>query len=61
MRHFPDIEKAKDKVMVIFVCEGNPKLVDLEESITREKSEECSFRQHPFTGCQLVIRLIFFH
>jgi alkyldihydroxyacetonephosphate synthase len=38
-RHFPKIENAKDKVMVIFVCEGNEKLVDLEESITREKSE----------------------
>ncbi|UCC19785.1 MAG: FAD-binding oxidoreductase [Promethearchaeota archaeon] len=42
MRHFPDIENAKDKVMVIFVCEGNKKLVDLEESITREKSEKNS-------------------
>ncbi len=41
-RHFPDIDKAKDKVMVIFVCEGNEKLVDLEESITREKSENNS-------------------
>ncbi|MFW9782055.1 MAG: FAD-binding oxidoreductase [Candidatus Heimdallarchaeota archaeon] len=38
-RHFPDIDKAKDKVMIIFICEGNPKLVDLEESITREKCE----------------------
>ena len=38
-RHFPDVEQAKDKVMVIFVCEGNSKLVDLEESITREKCE----------------------
>ncbi|MFX1298633.1 MAG: FAD-binding oxidoreductase [Promethearchaeota archaeon] len=38
-RHFPDVEQAKDKVMVIFVCEGIPKLVDLEESITREKCE----------------------
>jgi len=42
MRHFPDIENAKDKVMVIFVCEGNVKLVDLEESITKRKSEENS-------------------
>jgi len=42
MRHFPDIENAKDKVMAIFVCEGNPNLVDLEESITREKSEKNS-------------------
>ena len=41
-RHFPDIDNAKDKVMVIFVCEGNEKLVDLEESITREKSENNS-------------------
>ncbi|MBY8990366.1 MAG: FAD-binding oxidoreductase [Candidatus Lokiarchaeota archaeon] len=38
-RHFPDNIKAKDKVMTIFVCEGNSKLVDLEESITREKCE----------------------
>ena len=35
-RHFPDVENAKDKIMVIFVCEGNSKLVDLEVSITRE-------------------------
>jgi len=35
-RHFPDVENAKDKLMVIFVCEGNSKLVNLEESITRE-------------------------
>lgn len=42
MRHFPDIDKAKDKVMVVFICEGNSKLVDLEESITREKSEKNS-------------------
>ncbi|MFW9969618.1 MAG: FAD-binding oxidoreductase [Candidatus Odinarchaeota archaeon] len=41
-RHFPDIDEAKNKVMVIFVCEGNEKLVDLEESITREKSENNS-------------------
>ena len=38
-RHFPDIKKAKDKVMVVFVCEGNKRLVDLEEKITREKCE----------------------
>jgi len=38
-RHFPDIEKAKEKVMVIFICEGNSKLVDLEELITKEKCE----------------------
>ena len=37
IRHFPDIEKAKDKVMVVFICEGIKKLVDLEEDITREK------------------------
>ncbi|MBD3255256.1 MAG: FAD-binding protein [Candidatus Lokiarchaeota archaeon] len=35
-RHFEHIEKAKDKVMVVFVCEGNKNLVDLEESITRD-------------------------
>ncbi|MFX1377097.1 MAG: FAD-binding oxidoreductase [Promethearchaeota archaeon] len=38
-RHFPDIDIAKDKVMTIFLCEGNSKLVDLEESITRDKCE----------------------
>jgi len=38
-RHFPDVENAKDGIMVIFVCEGSSKLVDLEESISREKCE----------------------
>jgi alkyldihydroxyacetonephosphate synthase len=38
-RHFPDNDNAKEKVMTIFVCEGNSKLVDLEESITRDKCE----------------------
>ncbi|MFX1303780.1 MAG: FAD-binding oxidoreductase [Promethearchaeota archaeon] len=42
LRHFPDVEQAKDKVMVILVCEGNSKLVDLEEIITRLKCEENS-------------------
>ncbi len=41
-RHFPNIDNAKEKVMVIFVCEGNTKLVDLEEIITREKCEKNS-------------------
>ncbi|MFW9998732.1 MAG: FAD-binding oxidoreductase [Candidatus Hodarchaeota archaeon] len=41
-RHFPDINNAKDKVMAIFVCEGNSKLVDLEVSITMEKCEKNS-------------------
>ncbi len=41
-RHFPEIDNAKDKVMVIFVCEGNEKLVDLEELITIEKSKNNS-------------------
>jgi alkyldihydroxyacetonephosphate synthase len=49
-RHFPDINNAKDNVMTIFICEGNSKLVDLEESITRDKCErnsgvECG--EHP--------------
>jgi alkyldihydroxyacetonephosphate synthase len=39
-RHFEEVEKAKDRVMVVFVCEGNSNLVDLEEKITREKCEE---------------------
>ncbi|MFX0058699.1 MAG: FAD-binding oxidoreductase [Candidatus Hodarchaeota archaeon] len=36
-RHFPHIENANEKVMVIFVCEGNKELVQLEESITRRE------------------------
>lgn len=39
-RHFDEIEKAEDKVMTVFVCEGISELVDLEERITREKSKE---------------------
>jgi alkyldihydroxyacetonephosphate synthase len=39
-RHFEQIDKAKDRVMVVFVCEGNSKLVDLEEKITRAKCEQ---------------------
>jgi alkyldihydroxyacetonephosphate synthase len=35
-RHFPNVELSKDKVMVVFVCEGNSELVDLEESFTRK-------------------------
>lgn len=37
MRHFGETEKrSKDKLMVIFVCEGMTELVDLELKITRE-------------------------
>lgn len=39
-RHFEEVEKANDRVMVVFVCEGNSKLVDLEEEITRTKCEQ---------------------
>jgi alkyldihydroxyacetonephosphate synthase len=39
-RHFGHIEKAKDKVMVVFVCEGIERLVDLEEQITKETCEK---------------------
>jgi len=39
-RHFPQVEKAKNKIMIVFVCEGNTRLVNLEEIITREKCEE---------------------
>ena len=39
-RHFGHIEKAKDKVMVVFVCEGIERLVNLEEVITRETCEK---------------------
>jgi alkyldihydroxyacetonephosphate synthase len=38
-RHFG---KLKEKVLVVFVCEGTEKLVDLEETITREVCEENS-------------------
>ena len=41
-RHFTDVEKAQEKIMCIFVCEGNERLVNLEEIITREKCEENS-------------------
>jgi alkyldihydroxyacetonephosphate synthase len=49
-RHFSEIEQAKDKVMVVFVCEGNKKLVELEETITKEKCESnkgISCGEHP--------------
>ena len=36
-RHFG---KAEEDVMVVFVCEGDARLVDLEESITREQCEK---------------------
>ncbi len=39
-RHFGHIEKAKDKVMVVFICEGIGRLVDLEEQITKEMCEK---------------------
>jgi alkyldihydroxyacetonephosphate synthase len=39
-RHFSEVENAKDRVMTIFVCEGNEKLVDIEEMTTREKCEK---------------------
>jgi alkyldihydroxyacetonephosphate synthase len=39
-RHFGHIEKAKNKVMVVFVCEGIGRLVDLEELITKETCEK---------------------
>lgn len=35
-RHFEHVENAKEKVMVVFVCEGNSNLVDLEQSIVSE-------------------------
>jgi len=41
-RHFEDTKNAKGKVMVVFVCEGISKLVDLEEEITREVCEKNS-------------------
>ncbi len=40
LRHFGHIEKAKDKVMVVFVCEGIERLVNLEETITKETCEK---------------------
>ena len=39
-RHFGHLEKAKDKVMVVFICEGIGRLVDLEEQITKETCEK---------------------
>ena len=39
-RHFGHLEKAKNKVMVVFVCEGIGRLVDLEELITKETCEK---------------------
>lgn len=39
-RHFGHIKKAKNRVMTVFVCEGNTRLVDLEEQITREKCKK---------------------
>jgi len=41
-RHFAEVENAKDRVMTVFVCEGNQKLVKVEEEITREKCEKYS-------------------
>ena len=39
-RHFGHIKEAKGKVMVVFVCEGIERLVDLEVLITRETCEK---------------------
>ncbi|MFW9938662.1 MAG: FAD-binding oxidoreductase [Candidatus Thorarchaeota archaeon] len=39
-RHFGNVKKAKDKLMVVFVCEGKAKLVDLERTVTIEKCEK---------------------
>ncbi len=41
-RHFEHVEKAKDKVMVVFVCEGNEQVVDVEAAITRDRCEKNS-------------------
>jgi alkyldihydroxyacetonephosphate synthase len=41
-RHFAEVENAKDRIMTVFVCEGNQKLVKVEEEITREKCEKYS-------------------
>ena len=41
-RHFGNVEKAKDKIMVVFVCEGKSRLVDLEKIVTIEKCEKNS-------------------
>jgi alkyldihydroxyacetonephosphate synthase len=38
-RHFLDVENANDKVMIIFVCEGNKEVVQVEEKITRNVCE----------------------
>lgn len=41
-RHFGNVDKAKDKIMVVFVCEGKSRLVDLEKIVTIEKCEKNS-------------------
>jgi len=41
-RHFAEVENAKDRIMAVFVCEGNQKLVKVEEEITRDKCEKYS-------------------
>ncbi|NHJ39404.1 MAG: FAD-binding oxidoreductase [Asgard group archaeon] len=37
-RHFPDVKEAKNKLMTIFVCEGNPIVVDTEIALIHEKA-----------------------
>ncbi|MFX1363998.1 MAG: FAD-binding oxidoreductase [Promethearchaeota archaeon] len=39
-RHFSHIEKAKNKIMVVFVCEGIESLVELEKKITKDTCEK---------------------
>ncbi|MBN1329392.1 MAG: FAD-binding oxidoreductase [Candidatus Heimdallarchaeota archaeon] len=36
LRHFPDIKNAKNRNMIVFVCEGNNELVTLEAEMTNK-------------------------
>jgi alkyldihydroxyacetonephosphate synthase len=39
-RHFPNVKKAKNKLMTIFVCEGHPDVVNTEVSMIHEKASK---------------------
>ncbi|NHK32373.1 MAG: FAD-binding oxidoreductase [Asgard group archaeon] len=39
-RHFPEVNDAKNRLMTIFVCEGNPSVVDTEISLIQEKASK---------------------
>jgi len=39
-RHFVNVKEAKNKLMVVFVCEGPARLVDLEVAVTKENCKK---------------------